>query len=111
MKAKRFKFEGKRHPAILVQREIAYNKLVNQCDAILVDGEDACFQNNGDTLVIALAELNDASNADNSQIHEWVDGYIDLLLEAVAELKPNEFEIQPLSGMKGYSRIVRFWWD
>ena len=104
------------HPAIPVYKEIPYKKLLDQGNCILVDSDEkedgqAFFQNSGNTLVVALPELNDASNKDNSQIHEWIDDYMDLLMEAVAELKPDEFEIQPLEGMKGYSRIARFWWS
>jgi len=116
MKAVKFNLpSGQRHPALQVYHEIAFNKLLS-CECELVDGDgvedgESHFKNNNSTLVIALPELNDASNKDNAQIHDWVDGFTDLLMQAVAELKPDEFEIQPLEGMKGYSRIARFWWD
>mgnify|MGYP003402944194 CR=1 FL=1 len=103
--------ETKNHPAISIHRETAYNKLIHQCEAILVNGEDEGFKNNNDTLVVALADCSDASRSENSQIHEWIDDYTDLLMEAIAELKPDEFEIKPLKGLPGYNRIVRMWWD
>ncbi len=100
-----------KHPAIPVYRENAYNKLMNNCGCVLVNGEDALFENNEDTLVFALTDCSDSSRKDNANIHEWVDEYTDRLLRLVAELKPDEFEIQPLSGLRGYNRIVRMWWD
>lgn len=116
MKAVKFNLpNSQRHPALEVYQEIAFNKLIS-CECELVDGDEVedgetFFKNNGSTLVVALPELGDSSRKENEQIHEWVDGFMDELLLAVAELKPDEFEIQPLEGMKGYSRIARFWWD
>ena len=116
MKAVKFNLpSGQRHPALQVYQEIAFGKLLS-CECQLVDGDEvedgeSHFKNNGSTLVVALPELGDSSRKENEQIHEWVDGFMDELLLAVAELKPDEFEIQPLEGMKGYSRIARFWWD
>lgn len=116
MKATEFKLiEGQRHPALGVRDEIAFGKLL-ACECKLVDGDlvengESFFKNNRRTLVVAIPELGDASNSDNKSIYEWVDSFMDELLVAVAELRPNEFEIQPLEGMKGYNRVARFWWD
>lgn len=116
MKATKFKLpSGQRHPALQVYHEIAFEKLMG-CDCELVDGDgiedgEAFFKNNGDTLVVALPELGDSSRKENQQMYEWIDGFIDELLRAITELKPDEFEIQPLEGMEGYNRIARFWWN
>ena len=104
----------KKHPAIrigVVGDIYAYEKLVKTMECKVVDGNEEGFKNRGDTLVVALPEYGNASNSDNNQIHEWIDGCVDGFMEAVAALKPDEFEIQPLEGLKGYSRIARFWWD
>lgn len=116
MKAVKFNLpSGQRHPALQVYHEVAFAKLLS-CECELVDGDggedgETFFKNNGSTLVVALPELGDSSRKENQQIHEWIDGFMDKLLSAVAELKPDEFEIQSLEGMEGYSRIARLWWD
>lgn len=116
MKATKFKLpDGFRHPALEVYHEIAFGKLLS-CKCQLVNGDgiedgQAFFKNNGNTLVFALPELGDSSRKENQQMHEWIDGFVDELLRAITELKPDEFEIQPLEGMEGYTRIVRLWWD
>lgn len=70
------------------------------CDAgfEFVDGEDKHWQNTGDTLVMAVP-------TEVSQYHVLP------LMSAIANLKPDEFEIQPLDGVEGFDRIVRIWWD
>lgn len=119
MKVVKTKFDPKeindqQHPAIrigVVGDIYCYNKLVNTLECKVVDGEEEHFKNNGDTLVIALPEYGNSSNKDNQNIWDWVDACVDGFMEAVGGLKPDEFEIEPLEGMEGYSRIARFWWD
>jgi hypothetical protein len=116
MKATLFHLPPKqRHPAIQPYQEAAFKKLL-ACECKSVDGDliedgESFFKNNKRTLVVALPDLADSCRKENEQIHEWVEDYLDDFSTAVAELKADEFEIQPLEGMEGYSRIARFWWD
>ena len=115
MKATRFKLEGKRHEALrFINRQEGFELLMS-CECVLVDGdllEDGFypFKNDSQTLVVAIPELGDSSNEENVQIHEWIDSFVDGLMEAVGKMKADEFEAASLEGMKGYSRIARFHW-
>jgi len=102
--------KGKNPPSINVLREFVYREVLLPCEVVLVDGDGDGFQNNKNTLVFALVDCGDASRSKNSQIHEWIDGYLSLLMTAIAELKPDEFETRHLKGLKGYNRIVRMYW-
>ncbi len=79
-------------------------------DGDLVEDGETPFKNNKNTLVMALPTFGDASNKENLNIWDWVDSMIDDCMTAVAELKPDEFEIAPLEGVDGYDRIARFYW-
>jgi len=63
-----------------------------------VDGERQFWQNTGDTLVLAVPK-------EVSPYHCLP------LMMAMFNLKPDEFEIQPLEGVDGFDRILRLWWD
>lgn len=101
----------KSHPAIPDNRESSLQKLLDLCGCELGDGEGKFWKNCGDTLVIAFPDLSKRSKDGEPPIREWINGYNDLLMEAVWELKPDEFDIQPLTGKNGFNRIARFWWD
>jgi len=117
MKATDYNLEGKRHPAISkgnFNRQDGFDLLVS-CECVLVDGDlveegQSPFKNDERTMVFAIPELGNSSSKENENIHEWVDGFIDGLMEAVGKMKADEFEAASLEGMKGYNRIVRFYW-
>jgi hypothetical protein len=96
------------HPGV-TERELPQYKELIGAGFKPIDGEQAHWQNCGDTVVLAVPDLNNAIKYD--QIHEWITEHVNRCMKAVALLKPDEFEIQPLEGMRGYSHIIRLWWD
>lgn len=87
--------------------------LIKTNEFVPVDMDKEGWVNSPDTIVLGIPDLSSAELLFNAP--EWINEYLVDAMKIVALMKPDEFDVEPLTSNhedeKEFAFVIRMWWD